>query len=74
MKNIQLTYTLPQATTSKIGLSNVQVYLQSQNLFTLTKYSGLNPEIQTGADATLGFDGGYMPVSRNFLLGLNVSF
>ncbi len=74
LKNVQLTYTLPRNLTTKIGFSNLQVYLQGQNMFTLTKYTGLNPEIQTGADNTLGFDGGYMPVSRNFLVGLNVSF
>jgi TonB-linked SusC/RagA family outer membrane protein len=74
IKNVQLTYTLPKTIASKIGFSNAQVYVQGQNLFTVTKYTGLNPEIQTGADATLGFDGGYMPVSRNFLVGLNVSF
>jgi TonB-dependent starch-binding outer membrane protein SusC len=74
LKNVQLTYTLPRNVSTKIGFSNLQVYVQGQNMFTITKYTGLNPEIQTGADNTLGFDGGYMPVSRNFLLGLNVSF
>ncbi len=74
LKNVQLTYTLPRNLTIRIGFSNLQLFLQGQNILTLTKYSGLNPEIQTGADSTLGFDGGYMPVSRNFLLGLNVSF
>ncbi len=74
LKNVQLTYTLPRNLTSKIGFSNAQVYLQAQNPFTITKYTGLNPEIQTGADNTLGFDGGYMPVSRNLLLGVNISF
>jgi TonB-dependent starch-binding outer membrane protein SusC len=43
-------------------------------LATFTKYTGLNPEIQTGADNTLSFDGGYMPVSRTLLVGLNVGF
>ena len=74
MKNVQLTYSLPRNISNKIGFSNAQVYVQGQNLFTITKYSGLNPEIQTGVDNTLGFDGGYMPVSRNLLLGINISF
>ena len=74
LKNVQLTYTLPRNLASKIGFSNLQLYVQGQNMFTITKYTGLNPEIQTGEDNTLGFDGGYMPVSRNFLLGLNISF
>ncbi|MCE7065721.1 TonB-dependent receptor [Dyadobacter sp. CY326] len=74
LKNVQLTYTLPKVASSKIGFSNAQVYIQGQNMLTITKYTGLNPEIQTGSDNTLGFDGGYMPVSRTFLVGLNFSF
>jgi len=74
LKNVQLTYSLPKPLAAKIGFSNAQIYVQGQNMFTVSKYTGLNPEIQTGEDRTLGFDGGYMPVSRTFLLGLNVSF
>ncbi|MDI9865301.1 TonB-dependent receptor [Flectobacillus sp. DC10W] len=74
IKNVQLTYNLPRKIGSKLGLDNAQVYLQAQNLATFTKYSGLNPEIQTGTDNTLGFDGGYMPVSRTFILGVNLGF
>lgn len=74
IKNVQLTYNLPRKIGSKLGLDNAQVYLQVQNLATFTKYTGLNPEIQTGSDNTLGFDGGYMPVSRTFILGVNLGF
>lgn len=74
LRNTQLTFTLPNDITSKIGLSSARVYLQGQNLVTFTKYTGLNPEIQTGNDGTLGFDGGFMPVSKNIIFGLNVSF
>jgi TonB-dependent starch-binding outer membrane protein SusC len=73
IKNIQLTYTLPSKIRGKV-LDNAQVYVQGQNLATFTKYSGLNPEIQTGNDNTLGFDGGYMPVSRTIILGINFGF
>lgn len=74
LKNVQLTYTVPKVLASKIGFGNAQIYIQGQNLWTATKYTGLNPEIQSGQDNTLGFDGGYMPVSRTLLIGLNVSF
>ncbi|MDI9877445.1 SusC/RagA family TonB-linked outer membrane protein [Flectobacillus rivi] len=74
IKNVQLTYNLSRKIGSKLGLDNAQVYLQAQNLATFTKYTGLNPEIQTGTDNTLGFDGGYMPVSRTFILGVNLGF
>ena len=74
IRNIQLTYTLPGDIGSRIGLSRAQFYLQGQNMITLTGYSGLNPEIQSGNNTTIGFDGGYMPVSRTLTFGLNVSF
>ncbi|MCP9234838.1 TonB-dependent receptor [Lewinella sp. JB7] len=74
IRNIQLTYSLPTDLGSRLGLSNAQVYIQGQNMITITKYNGLNPEIQSNTDTTLGFDGGYMPVSRTLLFGLNVSF
>lgn len=74
IKNVQLTYTMPSRIANTIGFANVQAYLQVQNLATFTKYTGLNPEIQTGNDNTLSFDGGYMPVSRTLTAGLNVGF
>ncbi|GGD55550.1 SusC/RagA family TonB-linked outer membrane protein [Emticicia aquatilis] len=74
IKNVQLTYNLPSKTIKRTALDNAQVYMQVQNLATFTKYTGLNPEIQTGVDNTLGFDGGYMPVSRTVILGINFGF
>lgn len=80
IKNLQLGYTLPTALLSRIGLGTCQVYVQSQNLLTFTKYTGLNPEISISnnfngdKNRNLGFDGGYLPVSRTLLFGLNLSF
>ncbi|MFX0555530.1 SusC/RagA family TonB-linked outer membrane protein [Maribacter sp. CXY002] len=76
LKNVQLTYSFPQELMDDIGLSNAQIYVQGQNLATWTKYTGLNPEIQAANrdDATLGFDGGFMPVAKTYTLGLRVSF
>ena len=73
LKSVQLSYNFPKSVLKSI--SGLQLYLQAQNIYTFTKYSGLNPEVQVGTedDATLGFDGGYMPVSRTFILGLNVN-
>lgn len=79
LKSVQLTYNFPEKVLSTIGLSRAQIYVQGQNLFTITGYSGLNPEVSGDegdtnfGDTTLGFDGGYMPVSRTILLGLNVT-
>lgn len=74
IKNVQLTYNMPSKLIKKTALDNAQIYLQVQNMATFTKYTGLNPEIQTGTDNTLGFDGGYMPVSRTVILGINFGF
>ena len=73
LRNIQLTYSFDDAINTALGISGGQVYLQGQNLFTITNYSGLNPEIQTGNDIQLGYDGGFMPVSKTLIIGLNIS-
>ena len=73
IKNIQLTYNFDDTINSLLGIAGGQVYLQAQNMITITDYSGLNPEIQTGADTTMGFDGGYMPVSKTVMVGLNIN-
>lgn len=73
LRNIQLTYDFGDAINNALGITGGQVYLQGQNLLTITNYSGANPEIQTGADTTLGYDGGFMPVSKAIILGLNIN-
>jgi hypothetical protein len=73
LKNIQLTYTFADSINNVLGISGGNIYLQGQNLLTITDYTGLNPEIQTGSDTTLGFDGGYMPVSKTLIVGLNLN-
>lgn len=74
LRNVQLTYNLSTDLLSRVNMSRASVYFQGQNLLTITDYTGVNPEIQTGSNNTVGFDGGYMPVSRNLILGLNVTF
>ncbi len=79
MKNVQLTYTLPKLLISRMGLTTARVYVQSQNLFTITKYSGMDPEINlrtyaAGNDRQLGVDGGAYPTARQYVIGVNLSF
>lgn len=75
-KTMQLGYRLPAGILSKVGASNVRVYVQGQNLFTITKYSGPDPDlIDVGrGDLGLGVDYGRIPGQRQFLIGLNVGF
>ena len=65
LRNVQLTYNFPASLAQKLRLSSGQLYLQGQNVLTFTDYSGLNPEIQTGNDRTLGFDGGFYACLQN---------
>lgn len=74
LRSLILGYTINPKTLSKVGLNGVRVYVQGTNLFTLTKYTGLDPELG-GNSSDFGIDYGNYPNSeKNFLLGLNVSF
>jgi hypothetical protein len=74
LKNIQLGYTLPKTLTQKIRLSNVKVYIAAQNLWTITGYSGYNPDIGTATqnNTSYGIDNTIYPNSITFLGGLNI--
>ncbi len=72
-RNIQLGYTLPANTLQKLGVSRLRVYVQAANLFTITNYSGLDPEL-TGNTTSFGIDTGAYPNQRQYLFGINLSF
>jgi TonB-dependent starch-binding outer membrane protein SusC len=75
LKNLQLGYTLPAGVLAKIGLESVRIYVQGQNLFTITNYSGLDPEVSltgSGASSQLGVDQGVYPSSKMYQVGVNI--
>lgn len=72
-KNLILGYTLPKNITSKFSSTQLRVYLQATNLFTLTGYSGIDPEI-AGSDTSFGIDAGAYPSQKEFIFGINLSF
>jgi hypothetical protein len=76
LKNITVGYTFPSSVINKITASKLRVYVSAQNLFTITKYSGLDPEIgmQNGNATQNGVDNGTYPSSRYFTVGLNLIF
>jgi len=74
LKNLQINYSLPTAAISKLGLQRINIYVQAVNLFTLTKYSGLDPEIVGVNDQYRGIDSGNYPATRQYGIGLNASF
>ena len=81
LKNIQLGYTISGDTAEKMWMSSFRIYLQATNLFTITDYSGLDPEVrgQINSDGTYdnltrGVDWQLYPISRMFTIGLNIKF
>ena len=75
-RNVQLGYTLPVNLTKKIFVQRLRIYAQAENLFTLTKYSGCDPEVTggNGFGTELGIDRGVYPQNRTFSIGLNLTF
>jgi TonB-linked SusC/RagA family outer membrane protein len=76
LKNFTVGYTLPKELLAKIGVTKVRFYVSSQNLFTITGYKGLDPEVGSqGGNATQnGVDNGIYPSSRFFTAGINATF
>ncbi len=73
LRNVTLGYTLPKAIMQKAKIDKLRFYVSAQNLFTITKYNGYDPEIGGGVSSR-GLDKGNYPISALFTLGLNVSF
>ncbi|RKD88281.1 TonB-linked SusC/RagA family outer membrane protein [Mangrovibacterium diazotrophicum] len=77
LKNVTIGYSLPETWTSKLGIAQLRMYVSGQNLFTVTKYPGYDPELglESGSnDLEAGVDRGQYPQSRSFYFGLNLSF
>lgn len=77
MKNVSLGYSLPDDVVQKIGLRRLRLYVSGQNLFVITGYNGIDPEIgqnNTGSPLNIGIDQGFFPQARQFILGLNLDF
>ena len=73
VKNVMLGYTLPGVMTKKAFISALRVYASAENILTLTKYSGFDPEIASGG-TSLGIDRGVYPQSKIYTLGFNITF
>ncbi|TKK67030.1 TonB-dependent receptor [Ilyomonas limi] len=78
-KQMQIGYTLPASTLSRFGVDRLRIYVQSANLFTITKYQGLDPELQSvdpNGNSSNGFgtDQGNYPHTPSFLVGVNLNF
>ncbi|MCD8042681.1 MAG: TonB-dependent receptor [Tannerellaceae bacterium] len=74
IKNIQLGYNFANRFLKTKGISLLRFYVSAQNLLTLTKYSGLDPEIGSTNATLMGIDQGFYPQARIFSAGLNIKF
>lgn len=75
LSNITLGYNFPKMLVKKASIQSLRLYATASNLFTLTKYTGLDPEVSTrGYGLTPGVDFGAYPRSRSFVFGINLAF
>ncbi len=73
VKQIQLGYNLPKEICSKIKAQKIRAYVSGENLFTFTKYPGMDPELgSTGSG--IGIDRGFYPAAKKFVFGASISF
>ncbi len=74
MKNLSIGYTLPKYTLSKMHLSKLRFYVAADNLITLTKYDGYDPEVGGNGLSSRGLDRGSYPISANVRAGMQIEF
>ncbi len=80
LKTFQLGYSLPEDIIDKISATQIRVYLEAYNLFTITGYKGLDPEVglqnydSDERNLDIGVDRGIYPSSRTFTFGINLNF
>lgn len=75
LKNLSVGYTFPRTVLRKLNVDTMRAYLNIDNLFTITKYSGPDPEVSTrNSVLTPGFDWSAYPRSRGFTAGVSLTF
>ena len=74
MQNITLAYNFPMALVSRMKMEKLRVFASTNNVFTVTKYQGLDPSVGGNADTQFGIDLGNYPITRSFTVGLNLGF
>lgn len=77
-RSITLGYTLPFKVLTKVGINKMRTYIQAANLFTITNYSGIDPELMSrdnGSSAAFGIDyGNYPGNQKSFVFGVELTF
>lgn len=79
-KNFQIGYTLPTQVLSNASIDRLRIYIQATNLFTITDYKGLDPEVNvqsyntSGSELDRGVDRGPYPAAKTYMIGLQLGF
>lgn len=74
VKNVQLGYCIPTTILSNIGIESWRFYISGENLFTFTKYTGVDPEIGARSSLDIGIDRGVYPQARTIRFGTSLKF
>jgi TonB-linked outer membrane protein, SusC/RagA family len=83
LKNLQIGYTIPEKITNRLHIKTCRFYVTGQNLWTLTKFTGLDPEMHTSdnvnaetyhGDVAAGIDWGTYPSAKSYIVGVNLNF
>lgn len=74
LRLVQLGYTLPQSILDKVKIDRCRIYISGENLFTFTKYSGIDPEVGRNSPLNIGVDRAFYPMVKTVLFGLQLSF
>ena len=80
LSSLSIGYSLPKQLLKRVGIRSARIYVNMENIFCLTKYSGLDPDVSTNYNSgtsgypTPGLDFGSYPRSRNFIFGVNLVF
>ncbi len=74
LRNVELAYVLPNNALKMLGFTNTRIFVSGQNLFTITKYKGQDPDLGSSGILTRGFDAGNWPSSRIFSFGITGGF
>ena len=73
-KTLSLAYTFAGEKLKKAGFSSIKLSFNADNLFVITKYSGMDPDVSTSNPLFTGFDRLSYPKARSFTFGVNLSF
>lgn len=76
IQNLSIGYRVPAKYLERVNLSTLRIYINAQNLYTFTKYSGYDPEIGAYNQSSLlqNIDRGRYPTPMSITLGLNIGF